>query len=92
MPPQKRYRCRFCGAVLAAIFLILVGVKHLYLTPPSPFERPRARQTRVIHQYPAPAEPWYKKPYEIVALGMVVTVVGGLLLHLAKTLLFTNAR
>jgi ferric-dicitrate binding protein FerR (iron transport regulator) len=55
-------------------------------------ERPRAPQTRVIDQHPAPAEPWSRKPYGIVGLGVAVTVVGGLLLHLLKTLLFANAR
>jgi hypothetical protein len=52
----------------------------------------RARQARDIDQYPAPSEPWSKKPLGIVILGMVVTVIGGLLLHPAKTLLFTNVR
>jgi hypothetical protein len=57
-----------------------------------PIGSPRARQTRGIDQYSAPAEPWHKKPLGIVSLGMVVTVIGGLLLHLAKTLVFTNVR
>ena len=55
-------------------------------------ERPRAPQTRVIDQYPAPPEPWHKTPWGIVILGLVVAVAGGLLGHLAKTLLFANAQ
>jgi hypothetical protein len=55
-------------------------------------ERPLEQQLRVIHQLLAPPEPWHKKPRGIVVLGLVVTVVGGVLLYLVKTLLFTNAR
>jgi hypothetical protein len=53
-------------------------------------ESPQEQQMRVIHQLLAPAEPWNKTPLGIVALGLVVTIVGGLLLHLVKALLFTS--
>jgi hypothetical protein len=46
-------------------------------------ERPRAPQTRVIDQYPAPPEPWHKTPLGIIAL----TVVAGLVLAVLKNLL-----
>jgi hypothetical protein len=42
-------------------------------------ERPRAPQTRGLDQYPAPAEPWYKRPLGIIALGVVVALVSAVI-------------
>jgi hypothetical protein len=57
-----------------------------------PIEQPQELQREVIQQLPAPAEPWQRKPYGIVILGLVVLLVGNLLLLVIKPWLFPNAR
>jgi heme exporter protein D len=55
-------------------------------------ERPQELEMRVIHQLPAPKEPWQRKPYGIVILGVGVLLLGNLILLFIKPLLFPNAR
>jgi hypothetical protein len=55
-------------------------------------ERPQELEMRVIHQLPAPPEPWHKTLTGTVVLGMAIRGVVRVLGYLAESWLFAKAR